>query len=196
MAPGTRYTPDMREDVAARIHLGKGNIVRQPGNVVLNPTDSSLTSRRGVSGAIHRAAGPALREACRSAGPCREGDIRLTPGYRLDVQAVIHLVMPSGGSREDMRRIRKGYRNVLATSAAEGLAVLVAPPLPAPAGGPGPEVMARIALEATSAWLAQREMPREVHFCCFSTAELAAYETALEGILAETWDQDEFPTDP
>jgi O-acetyl-ADP-ribose deacetylase (regulator of RNase III) len=95
-----------------------------------------------------------------------------------------------------MRRIRKGLRNVFALCAAEGLEVLVMPPLPAPVGGPGPESMARLTLEVAGAWLTLREAPREVHFCCFSAADLAAYETALEGLMAEAWEKDEFPTDP
>lgn len=175
----------MTPRVAARISLGVGNIAAHPADGVLCPTDSALTARRGVSGAIHRAAGKRLLAACRAAGPCREGDAVVTPGFDLTAGRVVHAVFPQRlVSDEDRARLRETYAMALRRCVEHEIERLNVPPV-SPAGEAGPRVLARLALEAIAAHLARHHLPKRVNVCCFTAAEREAYEHAFEALSTE-----------
>lgn len=99
----------------------EGDITRLAVDAIVNAANERMLGGGGVDGAIHRAAGPELREACRAMPEvrpgvrCPTGEARVTPGFRLPARLVIHTVGPvwGGGERDEATLLASCYRNSL-----------------------------------------------------------------------------------
>jgi len=83
-----------------QIEVVRGDLTVQDVDAIVNAANSSLLGGGGVDGAIHRAAGPELLEACRALRATSHpdglptGQAVATPGFELPARWVIHTVGP------------------------------------------------------------------------------------------------------
>ena len=83
-----------RTAALCNIHVFTGDITKMTVDVIVNAANSTLLGGGGVDGAIHRAAGPALLEYCRTLNGCAPGDVKGSPGFALPAKFVLHAVGP------------------------------------------------------------------------------------------------------
>lgn len=100
-----------------RIHVVQGDITKLAVDVIVNAANPSLMGGGGVDGAIHRAAGPALLDAClkvrQQQGDCPTGHAVITLAGDLPAKAVVHTVGPvwRGGEQNEDQLLQDAYLN-------------------------------------------------------------------------------------
>ena len=155
------------------------DITKLDVDAIVNAANCSLLGGGGVDGAIHRAAGRRLYEACLKFGGCRTGEARITPGFDLPARFVIHTPGPvwRGGGHGEADLLRSCYRNSLTLAEENSCRVVAFPGISIGVYGYPLEEAVEIAVGTVGAW--SGALPEEVIFCAFSERVLAAYEKAL-----------------
>jgi O-acetyl-ADP-ribose deacetylase (regulator of RNase III) len=127
--------PDVTGFGMNRIQVEQGDITRLQVDAIVNAANERMLGGGGVDGAIHRAAGPELLQACKAvpeARPgvrCPTGEARITPGFKLPAQYVIHTVGPVwyGGTHSEDALLASCYRSSLALAAQHAITTIAFP---------------------------------------------------------------------
>jgi len=162
------------------IKIIQGDITALKVDAIVNAANTRLLGGGGVDGAIHRAAGPQLLEACKALGGCHTGDAKITRGYQLPAEYVIHTVGPvyTGGKRNEAQLLASCYEKSLELAASRQLRSIAFPAISTGVYGYPKEAAARIAWETISEFLAQKGSSiEEVILCCFSEADAKIFKT-------------------
>ena len=156
------------------IEIIKADITTLSVDAIVNAANTSLLGGGGVDGAIHRAAGPQLLAACRSLGGCKTGEAKITPGFDLKAQWVIHTVgsVWRGGSYGEANLLRDCYRQSLQLALTKKISTIAFPAISTGVYGYPKRDAAVIALSEMSAWDEQFET---IIACCHGDKDISIY---------------------
>jgi O-acetyl-ADP-ribose deacetylase (regulator of RNase III) len=164
------------------ITLLRGDITKLEVDAIVNAANRTLLGGGGVDGAIHRAAGPELLEACRSLQGCETGEAKITPGFRLPAKYVIHTVGPvwHGGNRREDELLGMCYANSLELALQHQLRSIAFPNISTGVYGFPKERAAKIAIASVQKKLAGKQSAPEIIFVLFDSENEQLYRTLLE----------------
>ena len=146
------------------IKIIQGDITTLAVDAIVNAANQVMLGGGGVDGAIHRAAGDELFEAClkvpevRPGVRCPTGEARITPGFKLPAKFVIHTVGPvyRDGQHGEPEKLAACYRNSLALAAENGCQSIAFPCISTGIYGYPKEEAAAIAVREVKEFLAAK----------------------------------------
>lgn len=164
-----------------KIKLIKGDITALNIDAIVNAANTSLLGGGGVDGAIHRAAGPRLLEACRLLNGCNTGDAKITKGFNLQAKYVIHTVGPIwiDGLHDEPWLLESCYRRSFEIAVLNGIRSIAFPNISTGVYRFPKTKAATIAFDTVNHFLLHSKTFDEVVFCCFDDENYAIYEGLL-----------------
>ena len=111
------------------IEILQADITTLQVDAIVNAANHSLLGGGGVDGAIHRAAGPELKQYNQTLGGCPTGEARLSPGFMLPAKYVISTVGPVwyGGQQGEADLMQSAYRNSMLLAEQEDIKRIAIP---------------------------------------------------------------------
>jgi O-acetyl-ADP-ribose deacetylase (regulator of RNase III) len=172
------------QSVPHRIAVIAGDITQQRVDAIVNAANSTLLGGGGVNGAIHCAAGPELLAECRTLGGCATGHAKITRGYKLSAQWVIHTVGPvwHDGNHGEDELLASCYRSCFALIVQHGIKTVAFPSISTGAYGFPMDRAARIAVHETKNFLERNQSVEQVVLVCFGATALGIHQAALREI--------------
>lgn len=167
---------------------GPGDITRESTDAIVNAANSSLMGGGGVDGAIHRAGGPAILEACKQiverSGQLPAGQAVATSAGRLAARYVIHTVGPfwSGGKRDEPQTLASCHRESIRIADELQLASIAFPAISTGAYRYPVDQAAQIAVSSVASALEHAVHVREVRFVLFDARTLEHYAQAARAL--------------
>lgn len=163
----------------------EGDITQQKVDAIVNAANNSLLGGSGVDGAIHRAAGSALLEECRQLKGCATGEAKITKGYNLPAEWIIHTVGPiwQGGNQGEDQLLANCYRNCLKLAELYEIRTIAFPAISTGVYRFPMQRAARIAVNEVKTFLEHTTSVEQVLFVCFGKAAYDSYVAATKEIV-------------
>jgi Ca-activated chloride channel family protein len=161
-----------------------GDITQQNVEAIVNSADKTLSNHGAISAAIHRVAGSELLAACQQLNGCAEGKAKITPGFNLPAQWVIHTVCPlwQGGHQGEVALLARCYQSCLELAMIEGIRSIAFPAIGIGALGFPVELAARTAFETIGQVLFHTTAIGQILLVCADQQTFQIYETEFQRV--------------
>ena len=164
-----------------RLSIIQGDLITQPVDAIVNPTNNVLNVA-GLCSNIHRAAGENLRRAVSGVKWLDVSEAMITPGFRLLASHVIHTCAPvwqKENSEASGEELRVCYRNCLQIAAENKINTLAFPCIGTRFRGFPKDWAARIALKEIILYLTENPLPMRVTLVCYQSEDYQEYQAQL-----------------
>lgn len=169
-----------------KVHLEavKGDIADQPDMAaIVNAANAMLLPGGGVAGAIHRAAGTALAEECKTFAPIKPGEAIITGAHSLPNKYVIHCLGPVYGmDKPENILLTECYRNSLLLADQKNIDSVAFPAISTGAFGYPFEAATDIAIAAVLEIIPELKNVRHIRFVLFGDIDFEIYVERLRNI--------------
>jgi O-acetyl-ADP-ribose deacetylase (regulator of RNase III) len=158
-----------------------GDITKFAADVIVNSAHESLAPGGGVSGAIHKAAGPGLAAECaeiaESRGWLAAGEVAITKSYNLPAKFAVHAIAPRYADLGPSCHVQlsMAYRRAIAEAGKVSAKSIVFPSLGAGIFGFPIESAPAYALDGIRTGVSSNLSIERVTICCFSEPDLWVY---------------------
>jgi O-acetyl-ADP-ribose deacetylase (regulator of RNase III) len=172
----------MPDPLSHRIKIVLGDITHQETDAIVNAANNSLLGGGGVDGAIHRAAGRELLEECRLLNGCHTGDAKITKGYNLKANYVIHAVGPvwRGGNNGEEKLLKSCYRKCFELAGQHNILTIAFPAISTGVYGYPVKPAAKIAITEAMEYLKANNNFEMIVFVCFDMNSYNVYQETLK----------------
>ena len=161
------------------IEIIQGDITKLKVDAIVNAANCSLLGGGGVDGAIHRAAGPELLQACIPLKGCETGHAKITPGFKLPAKFVIHTPGPvyRDGQHGEPALLESCYKSCLALAEENNCETVAFPAISTGVYGYPWKEATEIAVNTVREYPAQNV--KKVIFCCFGERMETVYKAVV-----------------
>lgn len=169
------------------LEIVQGNIVKQPDlEAVVNAANAELKIGGGVAGAIHKAAGPKLRQETKKLAPIKPGEAVLTGSYNLPNEFIIHTLGPVyGKDKPEEKLLRACYQNSLKLAEENEIKSIGFPAISTGAFGYPLELAAEVSLAAVKSFSREAELLNRIRFVLFSQSDYESYQEIAKKIFKD-----------
>jgi len=92
------------------------SILKNQTDIIVISAHPSLLAGSGISGIIHKAAGPELEKYAKPLAPLKAGEAVITPAFNLNAKYIVHTICPRymDGQRGEAEQLASAYSSALA----------------------------------------------------------------------------------
>lgn len=164
------------------IRIQQADITTLAVDAIVNAANRSLLGGGGVDGAIHKAAGPELLEATKQLGGAKTGHVKMTKGFNLPAEHIIHAVGPiyRDGKEQEAELLASCYQNALELADEHQLKFIAFSAISTGVYGYPLEEATEIAVSTIQNLLPKMNHIEEVIFVVFNKEIEETYQTVFE----------------